>query len=272
MKYLLKNNTKNIFNASKTIILILLAILVSQTSFAQNRPLFELPPPNSLVFDKTGLLTPEEQNYLNQKLINFDNETSVQIVIAVTPKLFGYDIADYATRLLETWKPGDKNKDNGFIILIKPKTKNSKGEIFIATGYGVEQYVTDAISKTIVEKEIIPEFKKGNYLKGIDNGINVIMSLTKGEFTGSQYLKKQKKSSPIIAIIIMIIIFLVFFGGRGNKHHNIGRNSSLPFWLLLMSSHSGRSSGGFGGFSSGSGGFGGFGGGMGGGGGAGGSW
>lgn len=268
MKYQLNKQLKNILT-----ILILFIVSIAN---AQNKPLFELPPPNGLVYDNTGFFKPDEKQYLNQKLIEFDSETSVQIVVAVTPSLFGYDIADYATRLLEKWRPGAKGKDNGFVILIKPKTKDSKGEVFISTGYGVEEFVTDAVAKTIVEKEIIPEFKKGHYLQGVDKGINVIMSLTRGEFTGTQYLKKKKKnsnSSPIIPIIIMIIVFIAFFGGRGNKHHNIGgRGSSLPLWLLLMSSSSGRSSGGFGGFSSGSGGFGGFGGGMGGGGGAGGSW
>ncbi len=261
-------------NKNKILTLLLISILSISSSFAQDKPLFELPAPNALVYDNTGFLTPQEKQYLNNKLIQFDSETSVQIVVAVTPDLYGYDVADYATRLLEKWKPGAKGKDNGFVILIKPKTNNSKGEVFIATGYGVEQYVTDAVAKTIVENEIIPEFKKGNYLKGIDNAVNVIMSLTRGEFTGKQYLKKKKESGgfPFIAIIIMIILLISFFGGRGNKHHNIGGGSGLPLWLLLMSSGSSRSSGGFGGFSSGSGGFGGFGGGMGGGGGAGGSW
>jgi len=263
-------------NSIKKIAVIFLAFLISSFAIAQDKPLFEMKPVQTLVYDNIGFFPKQDKQYLEQKLIKFDSETSVQILIAVVPDLMGYDKGDYATRLLEKWGVGGK-ENNGLVILIKPKTSSSKGDVFITTGYGVEQYVTDALAKIIVDNEMIPSFKTGNYAQGVDNAINTIMSLTSGEFTGSQYLKKHKKKSsgfPIGIIIIIVIAIVSFFGKGRNNHTGMGRRgSSLPFWLLMGASMGGgRSSGGFGGFSSGGGSFGGFGGGMGGGGGAGGSW
>jgi len=263
-------------NSIKKIVVIFLAFLISSFAIAQDKPLFEMKPVQTLVYDNINFFTKQEKQLLEQKLINLDSKTSIQILVAIVPDLMGYDKADYATRLGHKWGVGGK-ENNGFIILIKPKTSTSKGEIFIAPGYGVEQYVTDALAKTIVENEVIPEFKRGNYAKGVDNAINTIISLTSGEFTGSQYLKKHKKgaSSIPVGIIVIIVIAIISFLGKGRNNHTGmgGRSSSLPFWLLMGASMGGnRSNGGFGGFSSGGGSFGGFGGGGFGGGGAGGSW
>ncbi len=264
-------------NSIKKISLILLAFIISSLAIAQDKALFEMKPVQTLVYDNVGFFPQQDKQYLEQKLINLDSETSIQILVAVVPDLMGYDKSDYATRLGHKWGVGGK-EDNGFVILIKPKTNTSKGEVFIAPGYGVEQYVTDALAKTIVDNEMIPAFKTGNYSQGVDNAINTIISLTSGEFTGSQYLKKHKKKSsgfPVGIIIIIVIAIISFFGSKGRNNHTGmgGRGSSLPFWLLMGASMGGgRSSGGFGGFSSGGGSFGGFGGGGFGGGGAGGSW
>jgi uncharacterized protein len=265
-------------NILKKILTFTSAIFISTIAIAQDKPLFELPAPNSLVYDNINFFSPEDKEYLNNKLIALDKETSVQIVVAITPEMYGYEKDDYATRLLESWKPGAKGKDNGFVILIKPKTDDSKGDVFIATGYGVEQFVTDAISKKIIDNEVIPEFKKGNYTAGIDKAINTIISLTKGEFTGKEYLDKNNADEApwfIFIVFIIILITIIFAGRKGNNNHTSigggGLGSAVP-WLLMGSAMGRSSSGGFGGFSSGSGGFGGFGGGMGGGGGAGGSW
>lgn len=263
----------------KKIIIILLVFLVNAFTIAQDKPLFETNATQTLVYDNIGFLNPQNKQFLEQKLIQLDSETSIQILVAIVPDLYGYDKADYATRLMKNWGVGGK-EDNGFVILINPKTNSSKGQVFITTGYGVEQFVTDALAKTIVDNEMIPQFKQNNYAQGIDNAINTIISITSGEFTGSQYLKNHKQSKksgglPIALIIMIVLAIFSFIGGkRRNNHSGMGRNgSSIPFWLLMGSAMGGSSSsGGFGGFSSGGGSFGGFGGGFGGGGGAGGSW
>jgi len=235
--------------------------------------------PPRLVNDFTGFLNQNEQMNLEQKLRTYNNQTSTQIYIVVVESLDGYDPNDYAVRLGEKWGMGQKGKDNGLLILIKPKTAGSKGEVYIAPGYGLEASVTDIAAKRIVSNGIIPHFKKGENYKGLDLAVNTIIQITQGEFTSEQFVsanpeRKKTRGSRLFGIISFLLFFIIMGRSRGSKHSSVGR--SLPFWLLLGMMGSGHSRGsGFGDFSSGSGGFGGFGGGGGGsfgGGGAGGSW
>ena len=241
------------------------------------------PEPPRLVNDLAGMLSGGEQQQLEAKLVQFGEQTSTQIAIVTVPTLSGYDRADYAYRLAEKWEKKKKGKNNGILILVKPKTANEKGEIFVAVGYGLEAVVPDAIAhRTIVNTEILPAFKVGDYFGGLDRATTVLMSLTSGEFTADQYQKKAGNGvSPFAGIgfiIFMVVMFIIF--GRRRNHHSVGtRTGSLLDAIILAnmlggSRHSGswgNFSGGGGGFSGG-GGFGGFGGGSFGGGGAGGSW
>jgi len=264
-------NNKNI------ILTLFLSLFLSGMLWAQDFP--ERPNPPRLVNDFTGFLKPTETRSLENKLEQFARETSTQIAIVIVPDLHGYDKADYAQRLAEKWGIGQQGKNNGALILVKPKTANEKGEVFIATGYGVEGAVPDAIAKRIVEYEIIPEFKKDNYFAGLDKATTRLIELTRGEYTADQYVKSHKEGTligNIFAILIIILVFFVFFGNaRRSRHTHIGK-SNVPFWtLFFLGGSGGLSSGSFSNFSSGSGsfgGFGGFGGGSFGGGGAGGSW
>lgn len=234
--------------------------------------------PPRLVNDFTRLLDPSDAANLENKLLAFNDKTSTQIFVVTVPDLNGYDPADYTTRLAEKWKIGVKGKDNGVLILVKPKTTESKGEVYIAVGYGLEASLTDLQAHHIVDIEMLPRFKTGDFAGGINAAAEVVMKITSGEFTADQYIGKSrpKKGNSLIGLIIMVILFSVIFGGRSrmNRHNSIGGGGGLP--LLLLLGMMGRGSGGsFGGFSSGGGfggGFGGGGGGSFGGGGAGGSW
>jgi uncharacterized protein len=256
------------------------------TVFAQTE-LPARPNPPRLVNDFAGALSSQEVRTLEDKLVRLDSETSVQVAVVTVNDLLGYDPADFATRILRDWGVGSREKNNGIVILFKPKTTDSPGRVYITTGYGVEHLITDALAKRIVEIEMIPEFRNGNVYGGIDKATTAIIGLTKGEFTGKQYLDKAGKQSGgsglgiiIFFIVIFVVLPAIFGSNRRNNMDQFGgtkRNSSLPFWLLLSMMGSRGHGGSFGNFSGGSGfggggGFGGFGGGLGGGGGAGGSW
>jgi uncharacterized protein len=249
--------------------------------FPQNIP--ERPVPPRLVNDLAGMLRQEEVQALEQKLDLFNDSTSTQIAIVIVPSLEGYDKADYAQRLAEKWGIGQKGRNNGILILVKPNRPDSKGEVQIATGYGLEGAIPDLTCSEIIDREILPAFRRSDYYGGLDKATSTIMSLARGEFSAADYGQRAKKSSTkgvpfgLIIFIIFIIIAMVGrnSGGSNNKHISTG---GLPFWMLMGMMNSGRgSSGSWGGFSGGSGGgggggFGGFGGGSFGGGGAGGSW
>jgi len=241
----------------------------------------EKPNPPRLVNDFARLLRPEEVNNLERKLVLFSDSTSTQITIVIVPSLSGYDKADYAQRLGEKWGIGTRGLNNGVLILVKPKTSDSNGEVFITAGYGLEGVIPDITCGEIVDYEILPAFRNGDYYGGLSNATNALMSLARGEFTAEQYSKPVRKSGkgmPVGLIIFIIVIIAGAVSGKkgGSNNKNIS-SGGLPLWLLLSMLGSGRGShsgswGGFSGGGSSGGGFGGFGGGSFGGGGAGGSW
>ena len=263
-------------NSFKVILLIAVLLLQSGFIFAQSIP--DKPDPPRLVNDFAHILSQDQLQNLESKLVAFNDSTSVQIAVVIVPTLGGYEKADYAQQLGQKWGVGGSKFNNGFVVLIQPKSASENGEAFIATGYGVEQFVPDATTYEIVNNEMIPRFKKNDYYGGIDAATNVIMALVKGEYKADSYAKK-KKGSPagVIVIIILLIIFLIS-RNNNNGGRTINRSGSagmLMFpWLMGGGGSSGGGfGGGGGGFGGGGGGgFGGFGGGGFGGGGAGGSW
>jgi len=168
---------------------------------------------------------------------------------------------------------------------VKPKTERSKGEVFIAVGYGLEGVVPDAVASRIVRNEIIPRFQQGDYAGGLDAAVNILMGLTGKEFTADDYMKRGSGAAGGAAAVIFLVLVVIFIfamtNARRSRHYSVGK-SGIPWWVWLMMANSGSKShrGSWGSFSSGSGmfgggrggGFGGFGGGSFGGGGAGGSW
>ena len=256
------------------------AILLLATSFmAKAGDIPPRPDPPRLVNDFTNLFSESEKHQLEQKLVAFDDSTTCQIVVVTIPDLKGDDPYDFAARLGKTWGVGQKGKSNGIVILIKPKTTDSKGQVFIAPGYGMEGIVPDAVADMITQKEIIPRFSEGKMFEGVDAAINILISLNKGEFKADQYMKskhkKKSNSKGILIALVILIIIIIISKKSNNSQHMSGSGGGLPFWLLmggLMGGGGDRSGGSFGDFKSGDNDFGGFGGGDFGGGGAGGSW
>jgi uncharacterized protein len=266
---------KNV-NKSKYILLSLAFILSSLFSYAQS-DIPEKPNPPRLVNDFSKTLSKREINSLEQILQNFAIQTSNQIVVVLVKSLNGYDKVEFADLLGDKWGVGKKEKDNGIIVLIKPKTKSSRGQVRISVGYGLEGIIPDAIGKRIVENEMIPHLKQNDYYGALIKSTNVLMSLAKKEFSSNDY-KKQTESKGRFGMLLpfFAIIFVVLLSRRGRSSKTYGgRNSSLPLWgMFFLGSNIDRNSHSesWSNFSGGSGGFGGFGGGGFGGGGAGGSW
>lgn len=228
--------------------------------------------PGSWVNDYANVFSASEVNQLDQKLNEFEYRNSTQIFVVTIDENDGYPASMLAPMIGEAWGVGQKGKDNGIVILVDMQDR----DMHISTGYGNEEYVTDALAGRIVDNEIIPNFKNGEYFTGIDAATDVLISLLDGKFTADEY-KKQTSSggaSAFGSIIFFIILFSIIFGGR-RRSTGMGR-SNLPLWIALGMLSGNRHSGSWGNFSSGSGGgFGGFSGGGGGsfgGGGAGGSW
>lgn len=236
------------------------------------------PQPPKLVNDYTSTLTQLQQHELENKLKNYDDTTSNQIAVVVVESLQGYDPYEYATALGRKWGVGNKQFNNGVVLLVAIKDR----KVFIAPGRGLEGAMPDVICKQIIDYEILPGFKGSDYYRGIDKGTDAIMKAAAGEYKVPEgYTNRGGKGIPVFAVIIAIIVIVVIIsvisggGGGGSYTSRRGyRDSGVPpiFWFPGGGGGSSRGGGGWSGGGSGGGGFGGFGGGSFGGGGAGGSW
>ena len=254
----------------KQLIALFYILFLSLGATAQDFPNPMTPP--RIVNDFTNLFTPRQTQMLEKKLRIFNDTSSTQIAVVTVPSLNGYDPNDYAQRLAEKWGIGRKGKDNGILLLVKPKTQQEKGQVAIAVGYGLEGVVPDAIASRIIRNEIIPQFQQGNYYAGINKATNILMQLTGGEFTAEQYARKGENDTGAWIILPLLIVFLVPLLLRRRKGYPTGSHGDNGFPPIFFGGIGSSRGSNFGSFSSGSGSFGGFGGGSFGGGGASGSW
>jgi uncharacterized protein len=239
-----------------------------------------LPKPNPprLVVDAGDMLSPDQENILEQKLVAFNDSTSNQIAVVTVESLNDVPVEDYAVKLFRDWGIGGAKHNNGVLILV---SKNDH-KIRIEVGYGLEGAITDVQSSDIIENDLRPAFKEENYYRGFDDAINSLEKAAVGEYKerGKQKNNEDSGGGNIIGfIIILIIIFFIIGRGRGGgRGGGMWSRRGISPWIipgmLLGGGNWGRGGGGGfgGGFGGGGGGFGGFGGGSSGGGGASGGW
>lgn len=164
------------------------------------------PQPARFVNDFAEVLLPEQRDELEAKLVAFDAETSTQIVIVTVPELEGQVLEEVSIRLAERWGVGQKGKDNGLIIL----AALAERKVRIEVGYGLEGAVPDAIARRVIDGYLAPNFKNDRYYEGFDQATEVLIGLTRGEFTADD-LRRTTSYSADDLLIGRIFIYL--FGG-----------------------------------------------------------
>jgi len=231
------------------------------------------PAPQHYFNDYAHAVSADTAARLDQTLENFERQTSEQILVAVYPTMQSdSSIEDYTVRVARSWQVGQKDKNNGAVLFVFVNDH----QMFLEVGYGLEGALPDALCKRIIDEQISPRFKAGDYDGGLTAGVQAIIAATKGEYQGSgqtvaethyqSYNNDGRDFLNLIKIIILIAVLYLFIS-------KIWRGGGGGF-IYTGGGWSGGSWGG-GGFSSGGGGFlGGFSGGGGsfGGGGAGGHW
>jgi uncharacterized protein len=225
------------------------------------------PNPPRLVNDFTSTLTPEQVQALEQKLVAYDDSTSNQVAVVIMNSTGDYSVEEVGLGIIRNWGVGGKEHNNGIVLLV---AKNDH-KIRIEVGYGLEGAIPDVTAKSIIDNDLTPNFKEGNFYRGLDEATDDLIKAAAGEYTAPAGYHKKGKGFPIGAIIFFIIIMSIILsrGGRGGGGM-ISRRGWGGFgtgWLIGSMLGGGWSGGGSGG-----GGFGGFGGGGGGGGGASGGW
>lgn len=248
--------------------LILLLLLAAAFVRAQNFP--AKPNPPRLVNDFAGALNGTEIDALEQKLRVYNDSTSSQITVIIVKTTQPYPASDYAFEIGRRWGIGQKDKDNGLVLLWATDDR----KLYIATGYGLEGAIPDAIAKRIISEEIAPEFKQKMYYRGLDRGTDAIIKYAKGEYKAEPKEKDFPASGFFMTLLIIVIIFYFFnkMGGGGGRGGNRNRSMGGGFFPYTTYTGWGSSSGNWGGGGGGGSSFGGFGGGSFGGGGAGGDY
>jgi len=260
----------------RKIVLLLMIVLGGAGLHAQWMP----EKSNRLVNDYSHMLTTEQANSLEKRLVAFNDSTSNQIVIIITPTLGGDAAWAVATQIGQEWGVGQKKFDNGVVILIKSKSaEEPDGDVTIATGYGVEGALPDAFCKRIIDDVMVGPLGNGDYYTALTEALDLIEPTLRGEYSYAKYRDEERRDAVTGLLIFVGLIGVVAlslwlyyrkhpndFNNKGNNGHKGGGSSGLFMGAYPWFMGSGTRGGG-GGFSSG-GGFGGFGGGSFGGGGA----
>lgn len=168
------------------------------------------------VVDDAHLLSIDQVAALDQKLAALEKQSQRQLVIATVPDLQGQEIEDYGYRLGRAWGLGDKQRNDGAILLVAPKERKVRIEV----GYGLEGILTDALSEVIIQREIVPRFKVGDYFGGIDAATDqLIAQLQLPEDQAKQVAAQAAKASEEASrkaaephFTIGTVVFLVIFG------------------------------------------------------------
>ena len=255
-----------------------LAALTASPAVAQ-----EFPALTGRVVDAANIIPADVEASLDAKLTAFEQRSQRQFVVATVPDLGGYDIADYGYRLGRHWQLGDKDRDDGVMLLVAPNERKVRIEV----GYGLEPVLTDGYSTLIVQNTILPAFKAGDMPGGIVAGTDaIIKQLELPAEEAAQVAQAAQTQSASgeggfpLGMVIWIAFLLFFFilpmmrgskGRRGRRYNGSVTGSTVGDILLWEagkaaargfsggggSSWGGGGFGGGGGFSGGGGSFGG---------------
>lgn len=218
-------------------ILIPLIFLLSLRALAQEVAIPEL---TRRVTDQVGTLSPSEQDILEQKLKAYEEARGSQVAVVIIPTTGDETIEQYAIRLAEAWGIGRGGVDDGVILLFAMTDRKMRIEV----GYGLEGALTDALSKRIITNVITPEFRSGHFYKGIDSGVDVVLSAISGEelppAVGSQPDSESSGNQWYVLIVLAAFIlsaglkaFLTKKLGKGKATGIIGIVAFLLGWLFI---------------------------------------
>jgi uncharacterized protein len=165
------------------------------------------PPPSAFVLDEADWLDAADERRLSRELLEYERETSNQIVVAVMRTLDGEDLADFSQRVAEAWRIGQENRSNGILLAIYVEER----AIDIEIGYGLEPVVTDAIANDIRTQILVPALREGRRAEGIFDAVHALQAAARGEFegTGRARSDEERGGVPPIVVVLVVILLLV---------------------------------------------------------------
>lgn len=215
---------------------------------------FNFPTLTGRIVDQANIVSTETRQAIEPKLADLKTKSGIQLVVATVTSLEGQEIEPYANELFRTWKLGEKDKNNGVLLLVAP----NEHRVRIEVGYGLEGTLTDALSKVIITNAITPRFKTGDFNGGIARGVDdiiTVLTTDAAEWQQRPSLRLDSAQSggpPNWLIVAAVVIFLgMFITWPGFRWFVL--NLALNILLSSGSSRGSGSSGGGGGFSGGGG-------------------
>src|SRR5215510_65551 len=139
--------------------------------------LVAVPPLTGRVVDQTGTLSAGDIASLTQTLKDLETRKGSQIAVLIVPTTDGEAIEQYALRVAEAWKIGRKKVDDGALLVIAKNDRHLRIEV----GYGLEGALTDVTTKRIIDEDITPQFKRGDFAGGVTAGVNRMIRVIDGE-------------------------------------------------------------------------------------------
>jgi uncharacterized protein len=241
--------------SSRLIAVALLALLVQSVPAAEVIP----PRPDRYFNDYAGVVSNKAAHRFNERLAQFERDTSNQVMAAVFPKMQSdSDVADYTQRVAQAWGVGQKDRRNGVVLFVFTGDR----QMFIQVGYGLEGALPDITAFDITEYHIKPYFRVGDYENGLATGIDLICKAILGEYKGSGKTVAEQRGNVrapsllffVIFVIVLIVISRVMrrLGGYGYSSRRGG-----PVFFPMGGGGGSSGGGGFSGFGGGGGSFGG---------------
>ena len=208
------------------------------------------PPLTGRVVDDATILSAATEEKLTGMLAAHEQATGEQVVVVTLASLQGWPIEDFGYRLGRAWGIGEKGKNTGALLIIAPKERTVRIEV----GYGLEGKLTDALSRAIIERDLVPAFRQGDFDRGVLAGTAALLGALGGDPKAIAVpAERSQQDDPLAALFLLVLIFFVVFAVFGRRGHRVG-----PVVGGLWSAGGRSSSGSFGGgFSGGGGSFGG---------------
>lgn len=160
------------------------------------------------VTDQAGVLGPGRADVIEERLAAYERRTGHQFAVLILPSLEGEVLEQYAIRVAEQWRLGDKKRDDGLLLLVAMKDR----AIRIEVGYGLEGAVTDVVSSRIIREIMAPRFRAGDPAGGIEQGLDALMRVAEGESTG---LATRPAAPPGGAAPFLPFLFIIVFAMLG---------------------------------------------------------
>ncbi len=176
------------------------------------------------VVDDANILSAQTKADLTQKLAALEQKTSRQLVVVTIPSLGGYEISDYGYQLGRAWGIGQKTLNNGILFIVAPTEHKTRIEV----GYGLEPIITDAFSSVVIQTQVLPQFRKGDFNAGVEAGVDALIQQLSLDPSEAEKRAAAAEQQPVqngnggggglTSLLIILFIFIAIarvFGGWG---------------------------------------------------------